>query len=108
MRVLLIDDNLMSSHRLAGALGRLGHQCAVDAAATEAGDAELVVVNLGSRGLPGVELVARLKSTRPELRVVGFCGHLEVERRRAALAAGIDRLFTNSDTAERPERLLET
>lgn len=105
MRFLLLDDNLMSSHRLSGALERLGHTCKVATAPGELADTDRVVINLGSRGIDGLALLKQVKQSRPDLPVIGFCGHLETERRQAAKAAGVDRLLTQSALAERPEEL---
>jgi DNA-binding NarL/FixJ family response regulator len=57
----------------------------------------LAIINLGSRGLNGVQLISALHEKFPETRVLGFCGHLETEIRRAAKAAGIERILTNEN-----------
>jgi methylmalonyl-CoA mutase cobalamin-binding subunit len=59
-------------------------------------DFDVAIINLGSRGLDGPSLIAKCRE-RGIARVVGFCGHLEVEIRRAAKAAGIDKILTNEN-----------
>ena len=60
-------------------------------------DAQLVIVNIGSRGLNPTELIGVCREKLPQARVVGFCGHLEIEIRRAAKAAGLERILTNDE-----------
>lgn len=64
-------------------------------ASTCSGDWACVLINLGSRSLNGVAQIETCRELLPKVRVIGFCGHLEIEIRRAAKAAGIDRLLTN-------------
>lgn len=101
---LLLDDNLMSSMRLSAQLERLGYNVQIrravpesplEGAAAAEGKTELVVINLGSRGLNGVQFIGDSRERFAGARVIGFCGHLEVEIRRAAKAAGIDKILTN-------------
>jgi CheY-like chemotaxis protein len=94
--VLLLDDNLLSSARITPQLQALGRQVKIARRLPETLDApELVLINLGSRPLNGVTLIAACRARFPAARLVGFCGHLEVEIRREAKARGIDRLLTN-------------
>ena len=99
--VLLLDDNLMSSARITRRLQGENYRVV---AAREAKNAPAstcsagwtcVLINLGSRSLNGVAQIAMCRELFPDARVLGFCGHLEIEIRRAAKAAGIDRLLTN-------------
>ena len=96
---VLLDDNLMSSMRLSAQLERLGYKVKIGRAIPEnevgAADPELVVINLGSRGLNGVTLIGETRERYAAARIIGFCGHLEIEIRRAAKAAGIDKILTN-------------
>lgn len=99
--VLLLDDNLMSSARIVRRLQGAEYQV-VTARAAENTPAStcsagwmFVIINLGSRSLDGVAQIANCRELFPQARVLGFCGHLEIEIRRAAKAAGIDRLLTN-------------
>ena len=95
---LLIDDNLMSAVRVQGQLQRAGYRVRASGvlpAGIEAPD--LVLINLGSRSLKGTELIAASKAQFPQAKVLGYCGHTEIEIRQAAKAAGIGRIFTNEE-----------
>ncbi|MDQ3813073.1 MAG: response regulator [Armatimonadota bacterium] len=110
---LLLDDNLMSTMRVQPQLERMGYRVRtartvpeVAADETAAETPQLVLINLGSRNLNGVSLVKIGKERYPAARVIGFCGHLETEIRRAARAAGIDRILTNDQALSDLERTL--
>lgn len=108
MKALLLDDNLMSATRVEAQLKAAGYAPTTRARLPQEGEFDLVLINLGSRRLGGVELIAPAKAQFPEAKVWGFCGHLETEIRQAAREAGIDRLLTNdnamSDLAEKLPR----
>lgn len=95
MKVLLLDDNLFSSSRLQRALETKGHQVQVAAKLNGNESVDQILINLGSRSLPGIELISQSQELFPETSVKGFCGHLEVDIRRAAKAAGIEKILTN-------------
>jgi CheY-like chemotaxis protein len=95
MNILVIDDNLMTSVRIESQLTALGHTVKVARKAPEGANFDLVLLNLGSRTLSGAALVSSARENLPPAQIWGFCGHVEVEIRRAAKAAGIDRLLTN-------------
>jgi DNA-binding NarL/FixJ family response regulator len=97
---LLLDDNLMSAVRVPAQLERMGYRVQIgrnvpDAEGLKENTPELIVINLGSRGMNSVEFIGVCRERFPNARVVGFCGHLEVEIRRAAKAAAIDKILTN-------------
>jgi len=94
---LLLDDNLMSASRVAAQLERAGFRVQIARAVPATVDAQLILLNLGSRGLNPVELIGVCRAQLPDARLVGFCGHLEIEIRRAAKAAGIKRILTNDE-----------
>lgn len=95
MKILLLDDNLMSSTRLQRALETQGHTVILAAQPQPDLTCDMVLINLGSRSLRGIEFIAECRNLYPAATVKGFCGHLEIEIRRAAKAAGIDQLLTN-------------
>lgn len=95
MKTLLLDDNLMTQTRVQTQLKAAGGEVTTRRALPETGDFELVVVNLGSRSMPGLELMESAKARYPEAKIWAFCGHLEIEIRRAALKIGPDKLLTN-------------
>ncbi|HEX8552231.1 MAG TPA: response regulator [Abditibacteriaceae bacterium] len=94
MNALILDDNLMSAMRLDAQLSRGGYTTKTSRDLTD-GEFDLVLINIGSRNLDGPSLVQEARERIPAARVVGFCGHLEVEIRRAAKAANIDKILTN-------------
>lgn len=99
--VLLLDDNLMSSARIVRRLEGANYRVITArdarslAASTCSDQWACILINLGSRSLNGVAQIESCRELFPKVRVWGFCGHLEIEIRRAAKAAGIDRLLTN-------------
>lgn len=103
MRVLLVDDNLLSRTRLTSALGGSGHEVEAATTAEEATAAarlplDILIVNLTSAAYDASALIHTLRQD-PTLRALpiwGFCGHRDVARRRAAIAAGCDRVVPNS------------
>lgn len=95
MKVLLLDDNLMSSMRLQRALETQGHQVTVASTPDGTEPIDQVLINLGSRSLPGIDLISQCRELYPGTLVKGFCGHLEIDIRRAAKTAGIDKILTN-------------
>ena len=97
MKALILDDNLMSAMRLDAQLTRGGWVSRTQRNADEIeDDVDVAIINLGSRGLDGPGLIEKCRE-RGIARVVGFCGHLEVEIRRAAKAANIDKILTNEN-----------
>lgn len=95
MKTLLLDDNLLTQTRIAAQLQSVGCAVEVRRAVPPEGDFELVVLNLGSRLMPGLELLQEAKTRFVSARIWAFCGHLEIEIRRAALKIGVDKLLTN-------------
>jgi DNA-binding NarL/FixJ family response regulator len=97
---LLLDDNLMSAVRVQAQLERMNYRVRTernvpDADGLKAQLPELIVINLGSRGMNSVGFIGVCRKRFPNARVVGFCGHLEVGIRRAAKTVGIDKILTN-------------
>jgi DNA-binding NarL/FixJ family response regulator len=96
---LLLDDNLMTAMRVQKQLERAGYvvrTAGVLPAAVEVAP-EIVLINLGSRSLHGVDLIPKCLSQFPDATISGFCGHTEIEIRQAAKAAGVKRIFTNDE-----------
>jgi len=97
---LLLDDNLMSATRVRAQLEKRGYR--VEAARKIPEEPvrnvpDLVIINLGSRSLPGIALISSCQELFPAARVLGFCGHAEVEIRRQAKQAGLRRILTNDE-----------
>jgi CheY-like chemotaxis protein len=108
---LLLDDNLMSTVRVQPQLQKLNYRVETarvvpEAAALHGEAPQVVLINLGSRGLNGVSLIGVCRERFPGARIVGFCGHLEVDIRRAAKSAGIDKILTNDQALSELEKAL--
>ena len=95
MNVLLLDDNLMSATRIENNLRAAGHRVVTARQTPAEGDYELVVFNLGSRSLDGLNCVESWRARFASAKIWAFCGHREVELWRAARAAGVDQILTN-------------
>ncbi len=93
--IVLLDDNLFTSTRLASALRARERQVLVARGIESVEACDIAVINLGSRSLDGVALIEPLRDRFPQAKILGFCGHLETQIRQAARAAGIDLLLTN-------------
>lgn len=106
--VLLLDDNLMTSLRLRTQLQNLGCEVTVASAWPDQSTLvpPLVIINLGSRTMDGLGFVRAAQSTLDGATIIGFCGHKEIEIRRAAKAAGIGRLLTNENVVEEIAKLI--
>ena len=113
---LLIDDNLMSAARVRNQLEKLGYHVQTARKPVENIGPSLVMINLGSRALGGVEMIAPILELFPTTRVLGFCGHAEVEIRKRAKQNGLNRILTNDEAlmdlakalGETPQDDLET
>lgn len=97
MKTLLLDDNLMSQTRVQAQLKMADCEVSTRRQLPESGAFDLIIVNLGSRSMNGLELLQNAKTRFLEAQIWGFCGHLEIEIRRAALQIGVDKLLTNEN-----------
>jgi len=112
-QIVVADDDLLFSTNLSGTLTALGYRPLVvrtEAALLETlrGSPRAAIVNLAARGFEAAGVIARLKddtATRG-VPILGFCGHRDVERLRAAKAAGCDEVATNGAVAGDLGRLL--
>jgi acetoin utilization deacetylase AcuC-like enzyme len=96
--VLLFDENLMTAKRVILQLERGGYRVNGYKDFPERPldeSPQIVLINLGTRAFEDGKLIERCRLRFPEARIIGFCGHREVELRRAAKAAGIDKLLNN-------------
>jgi CheY-like chemotaxis protein len=113
MHVLLVDDNLLSCTRLLHQVREAGWSSAECGAGQALAGArhrrpDVIIVNLVARSHDPVDLIHALK-TEPDLAgipVLGFCGHTDTSRRRAAIDAGCDRVVTNSSVTQHLPTLL--
>jgi DNA-binding NarL/FixJ family response regulator len=106
---LLLDDNLMTAARVRSQLEKVGYRVQVTRRLPEnapedpadiTSSPQLVILNLGSRTLWGIVLIKTCLQLFPAARVIGFCGHAEVEIRRAAKQAGLSRILTNDEALQ--------
>lgn len=68
-----------------------------------------VLIDLENRGMDAIELISELKAD-PEtasIPLLGFFGHVNIDIRTRALAAGCDRVATRGEVASRLDRLME-
>jgi DNA-binding response OmpR family regulator len=112
-RVLLVNDDLFFSARILSVLRQNGYlpetastaQQALERAA--ALSPALVILNLGSERLGGLQTLRRLKSETGAPRVLAFLSHVRIpEIRAAALEAGADKLCPNSAVSLRLPTLI--
>ena len=92
LRVLVVDDDALVLRAVAGLLGKLGHEVRVaesGAAALGAlagGDSlDVVVTDQLMPGMTGLELAARVRRERPEIRIVLATGYTDA----AEIAPGL-------------------
>ena len=98
MRVLVLENNLMWSPRLANGLRALGHEpIVIDRVPAEWPEAEAAIVNLGVADF--VSAVAALEARGTA--TVGHAGHKEKEILDLGREAGCSRIATNSQIANR-------
>jgi CheY-like chemotaxis protein len=104
VRVLIVDDNLLSCTRLLSQAQAAGWQARAlglgPEGLTQARQRrpDAIVVNLAAASSDAALFIQALKA-EPDLApipVLGFCGHRETRRREAAFAAGCDRVVSNS------------
>ena len=109
-RVVAVFDDLLLGSSVLGALRAAGHdaELAADAAAVAPAGAAVLVVDLGSAGFDGVELVRRLRD-RGELgdaRILGVYSHVHHDVRLRAEAAGFDLVVPRSRMAREGAELV--
>ena len=95
MNILLLDDNLMSALRIENNLRAAGHTAQTARQAPAQGEFDLIIFNLGSRSLDGLNQLDSWRARFADAPVWAFCGHREVELWRAAREKGVQRILTN-------------
>ena len=97
---LVVVKDLFFQTRLAGGLSQLGLRPAfVKDLAELAGlvtVAELAVIDLAARQVDPIEAIRRLRADRPDLPILAFGSHMDLETRQRALNAGATRVVANS------------
>jgi CheY-like chemotaxis protein len=108
-------ENLLFLARIDDALGRLGHSreavASADAAlaARRAGRGDLLILDLGHRGLDPLALLAAVKADPAgrDLPVLAYVSHVDAATRARAEALGADRVVAKSEMSARLPRLVE-
>lgn len=104
-RVLILEENLMWSARLRQMVANLGYEVQVLAKAPDAWpEADLAIVNLGSRVFPPDSTVPELQARG--MKILAHAGHKETELHELGRTLGCDRLATNSEMTHKLEPIL--
>jgi DNA-binding NarL/FixJ family response regulator len=108
-RVVAVFDDLLLGSNVLGALSAAGHEARLAGADIAGLDADVLVVDLGSAGFDGVELVEGLRAAG-ELggaRTLGVYSHVHHEVKLRAEAAGFDLVVPRSRMAREGAALVE-
>jgi CheY-like chemotaxis protein len=97
-RVVAVFDDLLLGSNVLGLLSSAGHETQLAAPAGAIVDADVLVVDLGSAGFDGIELVERLRAAGEldGVATLGVYSHVEHEVRLRAEAAGFDLVVPRS------------
>ncbi len=101
MKVLLSDSNLVTSSKVSSILKSQGWDVFSASRWNKAKelldanpDIEVAVINL--EGFGGVELLENLKRERPDIKVVAYCGHMNIQLQTKAKELGAEIVVPNS------------
>lgn len=102
-KVLVIVKDLFFQTRLEGGLAHLGLDPAFVAASADlvaaAPGAALAIVDLAARQADPVEAIRAVRAARPDLPILAFGSHMDLDLRQRALDAGATRVVANSAMA---------
>jgi hypothetical protein len=109
MRLLVLDENLMWTVRLANGIRALGYEAIVWSKPTELplhpAIADAAIINLSSMVFPAETWVPRLKQVG--IPILAHAGHKETEKRQLANDLDCDLLVTNRQLTERLDECLQ-
>ena len=108
-RVVAVFDDLLLGSNVIGMLAAAGHDARLDAS-PERVEADVLVVDLGSAGFDGVELVERLRAA-DELggaRTLGVYSHVHHDLKLRAEEAGFDLVVPRSRMAREGAALVQS
>lgn len=111
-QVVALVDDLFFQAKLSGTAKQLGIElrtCATpDALATEISERppKLVIVDLNSRNSP-LQAIESLRANAPNIPVIGFLSHVQVELAQQALAAGCQEVMPRSKFTKDLATILE-
>ncbi len=100
MKVFLYDTNLILSSRISSQIRSLGYELV---GKDKAEEACVALVNL--EGPKGLEILKELKGKG--VKVVGYCGHKNVQLIRKAQELGADLVVPNSQVVGNLQEILE-
>jgi len=108
-RVVAVFDDLLLGSNVLGMLSAAGHEAQLAGAQVAGVTADVLVIDLGSAGFDGVELLERLRAADAlgGARTLGVYSHVEQETRRRADAAGFDLVVPRSRMAREMTALVE-
>jgi CheY-like chemotaxis protein len=108
-RVLAVFDDLLLGSNVLGMLSAAGHEARLGGAAVGEVAADVLVVDLGSAGFDGVELVERLRAagTLGGAKTLGVYSHVHHEVKLRAEAAGFDLVVPRSRMMREGAALVE-
>lgn len=111
--IVVADDDLLFSARIASALETLGYHPIVvrtlDAFADALAKAPAAaILNLASRQFDAIDAIRRAKAAAAVrgIPLLGFCGHADIPRQTAARTVGCDVVASNGEVAGNLSRLL--
>ncbi len=104
MHILILDDNLMTASAVQSQLWTHGHTGTIVASPAHAREVlrmeapRLTIINLAAKSFDGTDAVraVRADAAHGHVRLIGFCGHTDQDRRARAYEAGADLVITNS------------
>jgi CheY-like chemotaxis protein len=108
-RVVAVFDDLLLGSNVLGALTAAGHEAHIAGAQVSEVDADVLVVDLGSAGFDGVELLERLRAegALAGTRTLGIYSHVHHDVKLRAEAAGFDLVVPRSRMAREGGTLVE-
>jgi DNA-binding NarL/FixJ family response regulator len=108
-RVVAVFDDLLLGSNVLGSLSAAGHDAELAGASVAGVEADVLVVDLGSAGFDGVELVERLRSAGAlgGARTLGVYSHVHHDLKRRAEAAGFDLVVPRSRMAREGAALVD-
>jgi hypothetical protein len=105
LNVLIIEDNLLWSTRVANALKIAGHSYQLADALPPVTNADLAIVNLSlSKSDPFVCIESLVRLGMP---ILAHAGHKEKELWQKARASGCEKVVSNSELVNKLGQLLE-
>ena len=108
-RVLAVFDDLLLGSNVLGTLSAAGHEARLGGPGLAEVAADVLVVDLGSGGFDGVELVERLRAAGElgGVRTLGVYSHVHHDVKLRAEAAGFDLVVPRSRMAREGATLVD-